>query len=270
MKWYSNFREIPRPTMKPMISEIKRKFGAGQASIGSWMQIPNSSVAEIMGKAGYDWVAVDLEHGQFSSQDLSDIFRALELGNTAPLARIAQCDKKDIKQALDAGAKGIIIPMVESASQLTQGIEWAFYPPKGIRGVGYSRANLFGKAFESYHVESLRSTLIVAQIEHIGAVEKLDEILQVQGLDAIMVGPYDLSGSMGLTGQFEEQEFVHTMEEICQKASSHNIPMGLHVVKPVLSDLEKAVREGYQFIAYGVDAVFLWNKAARPELRGRS
>ena len=253
-----------------MIDKVKQKLKSGKATIGSWMQIPNSSVAEIMGKAGYDWVAVDLEHGHFSSQILSDIFRALELGNTAPLARIAQCDKKDIKQALDAGAKGIIIPMVESASQLAQGIEWAFYPPKGTRGVGYSRANLFGEAFESYHVESFKNTLIVAQIEHIRAVEDLDGILQVEGLDAIMVGPYDLSGSMGLTGQFEDRRFLDIMEKISQKANSHNVPMGLHVVKPVLSDLEKAVREGYQFIAYGVDAVFLWNKAARPELRGRS
>ena len=250
-----------------MISEIKRKLKAGQATIGSWMQIPSASVAEIMGKAGYDWVAVDLEHGQFSPQILPDIFRALELGNTVPFARIAQCGPKDIKQALDAGARGIIIPMVESAAQLKRGIEWSFYPPRGLRGVGYSRANLFGKSFESYLEESLENTLIVAQIEHIRAVEALDEILQVDGLDAVMVGPYDLSGSMGLTGRFEDQRFIETMKQISQKARSHNVPMGMHVVKPVFRDLEKAVKEGYQFIAYGIDAVFLWNSAEKPGLR---
>jgi len=250
-----------------MVSEIKRKLNVGQASVGSWMQIPNASVAEIMGQAGYDWIAVDLEHGHFSPQILPDIFRALEIGNTAPFARIARCDPKDIKQVLDAGARGIIIPMVASASQLTQGIEWAFYPPKGSRGVGYSRANLFGKAFETHQEESLKNTLIVAQIEHIRAVENLDGILQVEGLDAVMVGPYDLSGSMGITGQFEDRRFVDILKKISQKANSHNCPMGLHVVKPVLSDLEKAVREGYQFIAYGIDAVFLWNSAVRPGLK---
>ena len=231
------------------------------------MQIPNASVAEIMGQAGYDWVAVDLEHGHFSKQILPGIFRALEIGNTAPFARIAQCDQKDIKQALDAGARGLIIPMVENSSQLAQGIEWAFYPPTGSRGVGYSRANLFGKSFESHLAESFKNTVIVAQIEHIRAVEDLDGILQVEGLDAIMVGPYDLSGSMGLTGQFEDRRFLDIMEKISQKANSHNVPMGLHVVKPVLSDLERAVRKGYQFIAYGIDSVFLWNSAERPGLR---
>jgi len=247
-----------------VISEIKRKFKSGQASIGSWMQIANASVAEIMGKAGYDWVAVDLEHGHFSSQILPDIFRALELGYTMPFARIAQCHPRDIKQALDAGAKGIIIPMVGSASQLRQGIEWAFYPPRGLRGVGYSRANLFGKSFESHIEKSLNNTLIVAQVEHIRAVEKLDEILQVEGLDAIMVGPYDLSASMGLKGRFQDQRFIETIRQISQIARLYNVPMGLHVVKPVLGELEKAIEEGYQFIAYGIDAVFLYKSAERP------
>lgn len=232
------------------------------------MQIPNASVAEIMGKAGYDWVAVDLEHGHFSPQILPDIFRALKLGDTAPFARIAQCDPKDIKQALDAGARGIIIPMVESAAQLQRGIEWAFYPPKGFRGVGYSRANLFGKSFESHLEESLKNTLIVAQIEHIRAVDSLDSILSVEGLDAIMVGPYDLSGSMDLTGRFDEPQFVEVMDLISQKARKHDVPMGLHVVKPVKRELEAAIAGGYQFIAYGIDAVFLWETAERPTLSG--
>jgi len=247
-----------------MIPEIRSKFKSGQASIGSWMQLPNASVAEIMGKAGYDWVAVDMEHGHFSNQILPDIFRGLELGNTAPFARLAQCHPKDIKLALDAGAKGLIIPMVERADQLRQCIGWAFHPPKGIRGVGYSRRNLFGKKFEPSLEGGLKNTLIVAQIEHIGAVGRLDEILQVEGLDAIMVGPYDLSGSMGITGRFEDPGFVAAMNEISQTAKQYAMPMGVHVVKPLENELQKAISEGYQFIAYGIDAVFLWTSAENP------
>jgi len=250
-----------------MISEIRRKLKEGQATIGSWMQIPSASIAEIMGKAGYDWVAVDLEHGHFSAQYLPDVFRALELGGTAPFVRVAKCESMHIKSALDAGAVGIILPMVQEATQLQQAIEWAFYPPKGMRGVGYSRANLFGKDFEAYLAESLQETFIVAQIEHICAVEELGEILNVDGLDAILVGPYDLAGSMGLTAHFQDHRFVEVMDIIYQEAHKHRTPMGLHVVKPVVSELNVAISKGYQFIAYGLDAVFLYESAERPELR---
>lgn len=247
-----------------MISEIKNKLRFGKPTIGSWMQIPNASVAEIMGKSGYDWVAVDLEHGHFSNESIPGIFRALELGGTAPFARVSQCEQYEIKRVLDAGAVGLILPMIESAKQLKRGIEYAYYPPKGERGVGYCRANLFGKSFETHQKNSLNNTVIVAQIEHIRAVENLDEILQVKRLDAIMVGPYDLSGSMGLTGQFEDLRFIETMEKISWKAKEHSIPMGAHVVKPMKKDLEKAISEGYQFIAYGIDSVFLWTSAENP------
>lgn len=247
-----------------MIEKIKQKLKNGQPTIGSWMQIPSTSVAEIMGNAGYDWVAVDLEHGHFSNESLTGIFRALETGGTAPFARVAQCEQKDIKCALDAGAVGLILPMIEAPEQLKRGIDWAYYPPKGTRGVGYCRANLFGKAFETHQKNSINNTIIVAQIEHIRAVENLEEILQVKDLDAIMVGPYDLSASMGLTGEFENPRFVKMMEKIFQKAKEHTIPMGAHVVKPVKKDLEKAIAEGHQFIAYGIDSVFLWTSAEVP------
>ena len=124
------------------IKQIRKKLSNGDISIGSWIQLPNASIAEIMGQSGYDWVAVDLEHGAISICLLPDLFRALELGNTLPLARIAQGKEKDCKQALDAGAAGLIIPMVESAEELQKVINFSSWPPFGIRGVGFSRANL--------------------------------------------------------------------------------------------------------------------------------
>lgn len=118
------------------------------------MQIPHPSVAEIMGQAGYDWVAVDLEHGSIGVHQLPDLFRALELGGTLPLARLAQGQTKDCKQALDAGSGGVIVPMVESASQLEKVRDACRWPPTGVRGVSFSRANLFGKHFEAYAEEA--------------------------------------------------------------------------------------------------------------------
>jgi len=247
-----------------MINTILHKLKNGEHTIGSWLQLSSPDVAEILGKSGYDWVAVDLEHGNFSRSMIKDIFRALEINRTVPIARVAQCTQQNIKEALDAGAQGIILPMIQSRAQLEEGVSWSYYPPKGKRGVGYSRANLFGSNFNEY-VESFSSKVfIVAQIEHIDAVENLDDILSVPELDAIMIGPYDLSGSMGITGQFDNPDFINTLDVIYKKAKEHGVPMGLHVVQPDKEFLEEKIKQGYQFIAYGIDAVFLYNSSKNP------
>jgi len=242
---------------------IRQSLKEGKPSIGSWIQIPHPSVAEIMGQAGYDWVAADLEHGAIGVHQLPDLFRALELGGTLPLARLAQGQPKDCKQALDAGAGGVIVPMVESASQLEQVRDACCWPPAGVRGVGFSRANLFGKHFEAY-IEEAQVPLLVAMIEHVRAVGNLAEILQVSGLDAIMVGPYDLSASMGCTAQFEHPDFEAAMQRIRALAREHHIPCGVHVVMPEPATLEKRIAEGYRFIAYSIDAVFLNKSVSAP------
>ena len=158
------------------IKRIRKKLSEGGCSVGSWMQIPHSSIAEIMGHAGYDWVAIDMEHGAVSVAQLPDLFRALELGNTLPLVRLAEGKEKDCKQALDAGAGGVIVPMVESASQLERVKNATRWPPSGTRGVAFSRANLFGKYFSDY-IEEAQQPILVAMIEHINAIENLDSIM---------------------------------------------------------------------------------------------
>lgn len=228
------------------------------------MQLCDGSVAEIMGRAGYDWVAVDLEHGSFALDRLPDICRALELGGTVPFARVAQNACKDIKQAIEAGARGIIVPMIESAAEMRRAVEWANYPPAGRRGVGYSRANGFGKNFAAHFAGFNASLVLVAQIESIAAVRCLEEILTVPGVDALIVGPYDLSASMGLTGQFTHPEFLAALALIEQKARAVHVPMGLHIVQPNPELLRSKIAAGYQFIAYGLDAVFLYSSAVNP------
>lgn len=252
-----------------MSQAIQKRLKAGKATIGSWMQLPNASVAEIMGKAGFDWVALDLEHGAFSVESLPDLCRALELGGTVPFARVAQNSCKDIKQAIEAGARGIIVPMIESRLDMEQAVTWSKYPPAGQRGIGYSRANLFGKQFQSHFAEFNDDLVLVAQIESIGAVHALDEILRVKGVDAILIGPYDLSGSMGHTGRFDHPEFVAALALARAKAKQHGIPMGLHVVQPDPAALHAKIAEGYQFIAYGIDAVFLYQNAVNPVHLGK-
>jgi len=238
------------------VQEIRDRLAAGGQSIGSWMQIPHASVAEIMGQAGFEWVAIDLEHGAVSVSQLPDLFRALELGGTLPMARLAQGHPKDCKEALDAGAGGVIVPMVESAEQLVAVRDWCRWPPAGVRGVGFSRANLFGRHFDAYRDEA-QAPLLVAMIEHTRAVGNLGAILDVPGLDAVLVGPYDLSASMGLTGQFEHPEFRAAMEGIRTQALERRVPCGVHVVAPSPDELRRRIGEGYRFLAYSIDAVFL-------------
>lgn len=247
------------------LKKLRDKLKSGDVSIGSWMQIPNGSVAEIMGNADYDWVAVDLEHGSISIEQLPDLFRALELGDTLPLARLAQGNIKDCKQALDAGAAGVIVPMVESAETLVSIRDACRWAPAGIRGVGYSRANLFGKNFDEYHKEA-QAPFLVAMIENIRAINQLEKIFQVEGLDAVLIGPYDLSASMGITAQFDNREFLFMMERIRKMAKEKEVPCGLHIVTPSEEQLQKQIKEGYSFIAYAIDAVFLNTFALKPKI----
>ena len=245
------------------IEEIRQKLSSGTYSLGSWMQIPNSSIAEIMGQSGYDWVAVDLEHGSISIHQLPDIFRALELGNTLPLVRLAEAQAKDCKQALDAGAGGVIVPMVEDSKQLEFIRDYCRWPPSGKRGVGFSRANLFGKFFKDY-IDEAQKPLLVAIIESIKAVENLESILKVKGLDAVLIGPYDLSASMNLTAKFEDEEFLQIVEKIRTLSNQYSVACGIHVVNPKHDDLKQRIDEGYQFIAYSLDSVFLSKGCENP------
>lgn len=238
------------------IRALRARLASGGKSIGSWMQIPHAAVAEIMGHAGYDWIAVDLEHGAIAINELPDLFRALELGGTLPLARIAEGSSKDCKQALDAGAAGVIVPMVESEEQLEAIRNACCWPPAGKRGVGFSRANLFGKYFDEYHQEA-QAPILVAMIENVCATDRLEKILQVKGLDAILIGPYDLSASMGITAQFEHALFREVMGRIKKISDTHHVPCGVHVVAPSREQLKQKIGEGYRFLAYSMDAVML-------------
>jgi len=245
------------------IKLIRNKLNNNKPTIGTWIQMPNSSAAEILGDSGYDWIAVDLEHGSIGVEQLPDIFRAIELGGTLPIARLARGHFKDCKQALDSGAGGVIIPMIKNADKLEELIDCCCWPPAGRRGVGFSRANLFGKHFDAY-VEEAQSPLFIGQIEHISAVENLKEIIHVEGLDAILVGPYDLSSSMGITGQFNHKDFHNVMDQIISICTEHNFPCGSHILEPKSDILKLHIKKGYRFIAFGTDAVFLYNSSINP------
>ena len=266
-----------KPSETMNIDTIRAALAQDKPTIGTWLQFPSAEVAELLARAGYDWVAADMEHGTFGRTGLTDIFRAIECGGAAPFARLAEATRLQIKSALEAGAQGLIFPMIESREQLDAAISWATYPGyddgrlpgeplRENRGVGFCRANAFGTRMDWYMKERASRVFLVAQIEHIRAVEHLEEILSHPRLDAIMVGPYDLSGSMGLTAQFDHPDFQAAMRRIHEVCRKHRPLMGLHIVQPDPEELARQVAQGSRFIAYGIDSVFLWNGARRPEV----
>lgn len=253
------------------IREILRKK---EPVIGTWLQLPSPDAAEIIARMGYTWAAVDLEHGSFTRALLPDMFRALERWGTAPFARVAAADMTMIKAALDSGARGLIFPMIADRAQLDSAVAWSLYPggqefPGGKRGVGFSRANAFGIDLAA-HVDADKGIghdiVLVAQIEQAGALANLDAIFSHPRLDACMVGPYDLSASMGLTGCFEHPDFLAALALIEEKARLHGLAMGYHVVQPDQMLLRSKIAAGYSFLAYGIDSVFLQAGAQLPDV----
>ncbi len=170
------------------LKKLRSRLSQGGFSIGSWIQLESPSSAEILSNGNYEWITVDLEHGSISISQLPNIFRAIELNNTLPFARLSEGNSVNCKRVLDAGAAGIIIPKIETKYQLNELINACKWPPKGDRGVGFSRSNLYGDNFEKYK-ELASQPFIVGMIESKLGIENVDEILSVSGLDAILIGP---------------------------------------------------------------------------------
>jgi 2-keto-3-deoxy-L-rhamnonate aldolase RhmA len=232
---------------------LKEKLRIGELTIGSWITLFHPAIAEIMAKAGFDWLAVDMEHSVITIREAEELIRVIDLCGVTPLIRLSANDPVLIKRVMDAGAHGVIVPMVNSAEEARKAGESVRYPPEGKRGVGLARAQGYGSSFEKYKEWVNQESIVIVQIEHIKAVENLDAILSVDGVDGFIVGPYDLSGSLGIPGQFNNELMIEAMNKIQTfMRSSSKIP-GYHVVEPDVDQLQQRVREGYRFLAYSVD-----------------
>lgn len=232
---------------------LKQRIVAGELTVGSWLTLPSPSIAEIMARAGFDWLTVDLEHSVTPIDVAAEMIRVIDLCGVTPLVRLTSNDANQIKRVMDAGAHGIIVPMVTRAGEAKAAVAATRYAPRGTRGVGIARAQGYGSSFAGYLAWQNDGPIVIAQIEHIDAVDRLAEILAVPGIDAFIVGPYDLSASMGLPGQFEHADFIAAMERIAEIAKALGKTSGLHVVEPDDVALRKAQELGHRFIAYSVD-----------------
>jgi 2-dehydro-3-deoxyglucarate aldolase len=236
--------------------QLKQKLINKQLTIGSWITLGNTGIAEILANAGFDWLVIDLEHTTISLEQAGELIRTIELAGVPSLVRLTSNDENQIKRVLDAGAQGIVVPMIKSVEDAISAVASTRYPPLGNRGVGLARAQGYGASFQKYlswQSDPDSGPIVVVQIEHIDAVDNLKEILDVDGVDAFIVGPYDLSCSMGISGKFDHPQFKRIMENIMETSRKLDAVSGLHVVEPDIKSLRKAINDGYKFVAYSAD-----------------
>jgi len=236
---------------------LKQALANNEVTTGSWITLGHSSIAEIMAQAGFDWLVVDLEHSTISYEQAGELIRTITLAGLPALVRLTSNHPDQIKRVMDAGASGLIVPMVTSADDARQALASMYYPPRGNRGVGLARAQGYGTSFESYRDWLDNEAVCIVQIEHIGAVENCEEILSLEGIDGYFLGPYDLSASMGLTGLTAHRDVVAAMDSVRETAKRLGKPGGLHVVEPDEELLIASIRKGFTFNAYSLDTRML-------------
>ena len=240
---------------------LKTKLKNNQLTLGSWIMMGNPMSVEVMALAGFEWLVIDIEHTSIDLQTTENLIRTIQATGIKALVRVSKNEEVIIKRVLDMGADGIVVPMVCSKEDAEQAINYAKYPPVGKRGVGLYRASKYGTKFEEYKKWVNEELVIIAQIEHIDAVNNIDEILQVEGIDGTIIGPYDLSGSIGYPGELEREDVQDAVTKVLDKCKEYNIPSGFHVVDTNPNSLQMKIDQGCTFLAYGIDYLFMRDAA---------
>jgi 2-dehydro-3-deoxyglucarate aldolase len=227
-----------------MSNPVKLNLKRGRPSFGSWIASAHVSIAEILAGAGFEWIAVDMEHSNITLADLPALFAAMENQGVAPLVRLPENDPSLARRVMDTGARGVIVPMVNTRKDAERVVESVKYPPVGRRGVGIARAHGYGRAFKAHVKRANDEVLVVVQIEHIDAVRNVESIFSVPGIDAYMIGPYDMSGSLGMPGQLDHPKVVEAKAKVLKAGRAKRVTAGIHLVHPTEAQIEETLRLG--------------------------
>jgi len=240
---------------------LKTKLKNNKLTIGSWITIGNSSVIEIMATAGFEWLCIDMEHTSIDLATAKMLITTIHANNIKALVRVSKNEEVAIKKVMDMGADGVIVPMIKTKEEAQMAIDFVKYPPTGKRGVGLYRAQNYGIGFDEYKKWVEEEAVVIAQIEHIEAVKNIEEILAIEGIDGTIVGPYDLSGSMGFPGDYHRDDVKEAIKKVKIACEKHNKPYGFHVIESDPSKLQVRIDEGCTFLAYSLDFFFLGDSA---------
>ena len=237
---------------------LKTKLSKNILTLGSWVTLGHSSVAEIMAKTGgFDWLAIDMEHSVIEMRDCQELIQAIDLCGVAPLVRVMSNNHDNIRKVMDVGAQGVIVPNINTKQDAMEAVHSVYYPPLGRRGVGLARAQNYGADFQSYLEWIQSNAIVIVMIEHIDAVNNLEEIFSVTGVDGFIIGPYDLSASMGFPGEFNKQQVIEAIDKILEVGKTKGVSGGIHIVDPSVDLLQYYIEKGFSFIGYGMDIRFL-------------
>ncbi len=249
-------------------NRLKRLWQEGRPALGGWLTVPSSFSAEVFASAGFDWLNIDMQHGLIDYQCAVGMLQAISTTATVPLVRVPWNEPGSIMKALDAGAYGVIIPMVNSRAEAEAAVAACRYPPRGIRSYGPVRAVYYGG--RDYFAHADQEVCCIVMVETKQALDSLDEILSVPGIDAVYVGPADLSVSLGLppAADHDEPVFVEALERIVDGCRRYKVIAGFHAGGSAVA--RKRIEQGFLMIEVCDDAGSLARSAARDlkEVRG--
>jgi len=243
---------------------LRYALQSGHTVVGTWCNSGSPIIAELMASSGFDFVCVDAEHSAVDVPQAQSLFQAVVAGNPtcAPIVRLHGVDYALVKRYLDAGARGVVCPLINSKEDAELLVSAVKYPPEGRRGVGFCRANKFGLRVGEEFRAANQEILTAVQIEHIDGVRNIEDILSVPGIDAVFIGPYDLTASMGITAQFDHPDYLKARERILKVCRDKGVVAGIHVVQPNTDELIARANEGYRFLAYSLDITMLLHTCA--------
>jgi 4-hydroxy-2-oxoheptanedioate aldolase len=241
---------------------VRAKLLRGQPSIGTWLTLPDPVSAQLMAKTGFEWLTVEIEHTPVTFETAAQSFAIVAASGCVPLARVPWNTGENIKRVLDTGAWGIVVPMVNSRAEAEAVVKAARYRPVGERSIGGQlHATNFDTDAATYYAKANNEILVVVMAEHVQAVEQIESIVAVPGIDAVFVGPNDLHASMGLPPTFDSDhpQFNAALARILAAAKARSVPAGIHVADA--AQAQRRIQEGWQFIAVASEAGFMLSKA---------
>ncbi len=243
-----------------MVGNFRKRLWARDSLIGTMVTLPLPAIAEILADIGFDWLFVDGEHGPLETREILAILQAV--GDRVPcLVRVPGAEEPPIKKALDLGAEGIIVPQVNTVEQAASVVRFARYAPAGSRGVGLARAHGYGMRFQEYLEAANQRVTVVVQAEHAQAVENIESIVKVEGIDAVLLGPYDLAASLGKMGRIDDPAVTDAIDHVTKTCQAAGLPLGYFGVSA--QAIRPCMERGYTMIVAGVDTLFLAGAARR-------
>lgn len=252
------------------MKRLTQRFADADDVVGAWLSIGHPTVAEVSAAQGFDFVLIDTEHTPLGLETVEDMARAVEAadGGTQTVVRVPSNDPVRIKRVLDIGVAGVMVPMIETAAEAQEVVQATRYPPRGIRGVASGRAAEYGEDFQKYVETADETILVIVQIETQTGLDNAAEIAAVDGVDAVFVGPADLSANLGIFAEWDNDRLVEAMETVIRAGADTGIPVGTLVVDA--DDIEIRVQQGFDYLIVGKDTTHLSsaNEAVRRQYEG--